>query len=69
MKWRNPVDFYDTSSSGNPSLSITLIETELNCSEADLETIMKEMVRLGQDKLVVATGDVHYLDPKDAIYI
>ncbi|MBF0935720.1 MAG: PHP domain-containing protein, partial [Abiotrophia defectiva] len=64
------VDFYDYIELQPKSVYGTLIETELIRSEADLETIMKEMVRLGQDKnkLVVATGDVHYLEPKDAIY-
>lgn len=64
------VDFYDYIELQPKSVYGPLIETELIRSEADLETIMKEMVRLGQDKnkLVVATGDVHYLEPKDAIY-
>lgn len=48
----------------------TLIEQELIRTEADLEHIMKEMIRLGEqyNKIIVATGNVHYLDEKDAIY-
>lgn len=38
--------------------------------EDHLEDILKNMVKLGDEleKTVVATGDVHYLDPHDGIY-
>ncbi len=47
-----------------------LIEQELIKNEEDLEEIIANLVKIG-DKLgkpVVATGDVHYLNPEDAIY-
>ncbi|MCW6666417.1 PolC-type DNA polymerase III [Aerococcaceae bacterium NML190938] len=64
------VDEYDYIELQPKSVYGPLIENELIRSEADLEHIMKEMVRLGEEKgkLVVATGNVHYLDEKDAIY-
>ncbi|AMB98826.1 DNA polymerase III subunit alpha [Aerococcus urinaehominis] len=39
-------------------------------TENDLEHIMKELVNIGKelDKPVVATGDVHYLNPEDKQY-
>ena len=39
-------------------------------SEKDLEDIVKRIIELGDEfkKPVVATGDVHFLDPDDAIY-
>lgn len=39
-------------------------------NQKDLEDSLKKMVKLGAelDKPVVATGDVHYLNPEDAIY-
>ena len=39
-------------------------------SEKDLQKLNKKIVALGKKyrKLVVATGDVHFLDPTDAIY-
>lgn len=47
-----------------------LIQRELINDDAALEDIIKNIVKLGEDlhKPVVATGDVHYLDPHDAIY-
>lgn len=64
------VDYYDYIEIQPKSVYAPLIEKELIRSEEDLEHIMNEMVRLGRekDKLVVATGNVHYLDEKDSIY-
>lgn len=47
-----------------------LIEEGLISDQAKLEEIIKNMVKLGDDlkKPVVATGDVHYLNPEDADY-
>ncbi|WP_083378644.1 PolC-type DNA polymerase III [Enterococcus timonensis] len=47
-----------------------LIEQELVKNEADLEEIMENMIAIGKElnKPVVVTGDVHYLNPEDAIY-
>src|SRR5699024_10511479 len=47
-----------------------LIQRELINDDRALEDIIENIVKLGEDlhKPVVATGDVHYLDPHDAIY-
>ena len=47
-----------------------LLEQHVIADEDHLEDILKNMVKLGDEleKTVVATGDVHYLDPHDAIY-
>lgn len=62
--------YYDYIEIQPPSVYEPLIEQELIRSHAALQDIMKEMVRLGEelDKLVIATGNVHYLDEKDHIY-
>ncbi|MRI82641.1 PolC-type DNA polymerase III [Aerococcaceae bacterium DSM 109653] len=64
------VGFYDYIEVQPKSVYEVLIEQELIRSEADLEHIMHEMVRLGKEnnKLVVATGNVHYLEEKDSVY-
>lgn len=47
-----------------------LIERELVKSESHLQEILTRIVDLGKkiDKTVVATGNVHYADPNDAVY-
>ncbi|MHC5373892.1 PolC-type DNA polymerase III [Enterococcus sp. LJL120] len=47
-----------------------LLEQEMIKSEKDLEEILSNLIRIADelDKPVVATGNVHYLDPEDAIY-
>ncbi|MCH3922604.1 PolC-type DNA polymerase III [Limosilactobacillus sp.] len=47
-----------------------LLEQHVIADDAHLEDILKNMVKLGTElkKPVVATGDVHYLDPHDGIY-
>ncbi|MBD5807319.1 PolC-type DNA polymerase III [Lactobacillus sp. 0.1XD8-4] len=47
-----------------------LLEQHVIADESHLEDILKNMVKLGDEleKPVVATGDVHYLDPHDGIY-
>lgn len=46
------------------------IEAELIQNEARLRELMQQAVAIGEklDKPVVVTGDVHYLNPEDAIY-
>ncbi len=64
------IDFYDYLEIQPPSVYEPLIHNELIRNRTDLETIIKELIRLGESyhKTVVATGNVHYLDEKDAIY-
>ena len=47
-----------------------LLETHVIADWAHLDDILKNMVKLGDElrKPVVATGDVHYLEPHDGIY-
>lgn len=47
-----------------------LIDGGLVQGQAHLQEILKTIIKIGQDqnKLVVATGDAHYLDKNDAIY-
>lgn len=47
-----------------------LLEQHVISDQAHLEDIIKNMVKLGDDlnKPVVATGDVHYINPHDGIY-
>ena len=47
-----------------------LIKKELIRNEHHLEEIIQNLVRLGEElgKPVVATGNVHYLNPEDKIY-
>ncbi|MEG0256042.1 PolC-type DNA polymerase III [Vagococcus sp.] len=47
-----------------------LIEAELVKNEADMEDIIKNLVKIGDElkKPVVATGNVHYINEEDGIY-
>lgn len=47
-----------------------LLDSELVNSESDLEEIITNIVKIGDElnKPVVATGNVHYLHPEDSIY-
>ncbi|WP_446002168.1 PolC-type DNA polymerase III [Weissella viridescens] len=49
---------------------VPAIEAELIQDEARLRELMQQAVAIGEqlDKPVVVTGDVHYLNPEDAIY-
>ncbi|HFI0463497.1 TPA: PolC-type DNA polymerase III [Streptococcus suis] len=64
------IEMYDYIELQPKSVYKTLIDQEQISSEKDLETIMHQLVKLGKEKgiPVVATGNVHYLDEKDAIY-
>ncbi|QGT99208.1 DNA polymerase III polC-type [Candidatus Syntrophocurvum alkaliphilum] len=50
------------------NIDFLLRKGTVNTTE-DLQNIIKKIINLGDqlDKLVVATGDVHYLDPEDSI--
>lgn len=64
------VDYCDYIEIQPPSAYESLIKDELIRNTDDLHNIIKELIRLGEekDKTVVATGNVHYLDEKDAMY-
>ncbi len=62
--------FYDYIEIQPTAAYAPLIEQELVENEADLEEIIKNLVEIGHrlEKPVCVTGDVHYLNPEDAIY-
>lgn len=62
--------FYDYIEMMPKEVYAPLIERELVRNEKDLEEIMRNLIQIGEelDKPVVATGNVHYLNPEDAIY-
>ncbi|MGF3113939.1 PolC-type DNA polymerase III [Facklamia sp. P12937] len=64
------VGYYDYLEIQPPSVYDTLIEETLIRSREDLFKIMQGMVKLANEhnKLLVATGDVHYLEERDSIY-
>ncbi len=66
------VDFYDyleIQPIGNNAFMLRDEKSPVNCVE-DLEDLNRQIVQLGEDfkKLVVATCDVHFLNPEDEIY-
>ena len=67
---KNRAKFYDYLEVMPKPVYAPLIERELVKSEKDLEEIIRNMVRMGDElgKLVVATGNVHYLNPEDSTY-
>ncbi|MHA3066260.1 PolC-type DNA polymerase III [Lacticaseibacillus saniviri] len=62
--------FYDYLEVQPPAVYQPLIEAQLIQGDAHLQDILKKIIQIGQEqeKPVVATGDVHYLDEHDAIY-
>ena len=62
------VNFYDYL--GNNRFMIDSDRVEKVQSEEDLREINREIIRLGErfDKPVVATCDVHFMDPEDEVY-
>ena len=64
------VDFYDFIEVQPKPNYAPLLEQGVIQDQAHLESIIKNMVKLGEkvNKPVVATGDVHYLNPEDKIY-
>ncbi|WP_027726020.1 PolC-type DNA polymerase III [Tuberibacillus calidus] len=63
-------EFYDFLEIQPPEIYPHLIEKELVNDELGLREIISNIVKLGKKmgKPVVATGNVHYLDPHDHIY-
>ena len=64
------VGFYDYLEVQPPSIYDSLIEQGLIRSRQDLYDILQQMVKLAEDhhKILVATGNAHYIEGKDAIY-
>lgn len=64
------VDFYDFVEVQPKGIYEPLIKKELIKDEKTLETIIRQLVDLGHrhGKKVIASGDVHYLNPEDSIY-
>lgn len=67
---RQKAQYYDYLEVMPKAIYQPLIQRELINDDRALEDIIENIVKLGEDlhKPVVATGDVHYLDPHDAIY-
>ncbi len=66
----NYFDYLEVQPLGNDQYLIDDERQDYVNSKEDLIEINKRIIRLGKEfnKLVVATGDVHFLDPEDAIY-
>ena len=60
-------DYLEIQPNGNNAF---LVRTMVVPNEQELNNINKKIVTIGEklNKLVVATGDVHFLDPEDEIY-
>ncbi|MBF8808185.1 MAG: PolC-type DNA polymerase III [Enterococcus lacertideformus] len=67
---RNRAKFYDYIEVMPKAVYAPLLEQELVKNEHDLEEIIRNLVEIGHslNKIVVATGNVHYLNEEDAIY-
>ncbi|MGM0217027.1 PolC-type DNA polymerase III [Enterococcus sp. AZ126] len=67
---KNRAKFYDYIEVMPKAVYAPLLEQELVKSEADLEEIITNLVKIGDEleKPVVATGNVHYLNEEDSIY-
>ncbi|SDJ69847.1 PolC-type DNA polymerase III [Alkalibacterium thalassium] len=67
---RRVAEFYDYLEIMPKEVYSDLIQRELVRSDADLEDILTNMIKLGEelDKPVIATGNVHYIHPEDAVY-
>ncbi|MEG1877557.1 MAG: PolC-type DNA polymerase III [Lachnospiraceae bacterium] len=63
-------DYYEIQPLGNNQFMIASDKMETITSDADLIAINKKIVALGEQfhKPVVATCDVHFLDPQDEVY-
>jgi DNA polymerase III subunit alpha, Gram-positive type len=63
-------DYYDFIEIMPPAIYRPLIAKETIKDEVELQRILKDMLRIADTlgKPVLATGNVHYLNPEDAIY-
>lgn len=62
--------YYDFIEVMPPALYEPLIAKELVKDQSGLESIIKDLIEVGRrlDKPVLATGNVHYIEPEEAIY-
>ncbi|MDR1013159.1 MAG: PolC-type DNA polymerase III, partial [Lactobacillales bacterium] len=69
-KAKKAASFYDFIEIMPKAAYEQLLFNEVITSEKELEEVLLKLIKLGEElkKSVVATGDVHYLDPTDAIY-
>lgn len=67
---REKAKFYDYIEIMPKAVYAPLLEQELVKNEQDLEDILRQLTKIGQELHipVVATGDVHYVQPEDWIY-
>lgn len=67
---KNRAKFYDYIEVMPKAVYSPLIEQELVKNESDLEEIIRNLVTIGEElnKIVVATGNAHYLNEEDSIY-
>ncbi|TWT09827.1 PolC-type DNA polymerase III [Streptococcus sp. sy004] len=63
-------DYYDFIEVMPPALYQPLVAREMIKDQAGIEQIIKDLIEVGRrlNKPVLATGNVHYLEPEDAIY-
>lgn len=63
-------EFYDVLEIQPLTMYMHLVEKGLVGSTEELETALRKVVEIGikLDKPVIATGNVHYLDPKDKLF-
>lgn len=67
---KNKARFYDYLEVMPKEVYAPLIERELVRDNKDLEEIIRNLIQIGEElnKPIVATGNVHYLNPEDAVY-
>lgn len=67
---KKKADYYDYLEIMPKEVYSDLIDRELIRNESDLEDIIKNIISLGEelDIPVIATGNVHYLQPEDSVY-
>lgn len=66
----NIISFYDFAEIQPIANNRFLIERNIVGSENDLQAINRKIIEISEsnDKLVVATGDVHFSDPEEAVF-
>nr|WP_269207839.1 hypothetical protein [Streptococcus equi] len=62
--------YYDFIEIMPPAIYQPLVVRELIKDQAGVEQIIRDLIEVGRraEKPVLATGNVHYIEPEDAIY-